>query len=436
MLQLLKKFNCDNYDFSEHLWRNLLEVDFEAFLAVMKNKDDFIKEFNKVHVNFVIWLAEKIGVLKISNKSEVLSNIFEFHRDNDLVKLIVLLLFFFKEKRKEAFLESAKILVPDKLYKKIMNLEVSEHQKILLMGLFVYKEDIKKMVLWLHLTKSHTGGFTECTVIPDVDENEFEYIRVKKRIDLGLTLSLNEANEEDYNKLLQKVEQRRSKDEKYSAYICHEVVSDELYFYCLRTTRRVMIREIEETIWANDTELIILEFTDSFRKLRQRSTKGFGEDIASELISRFSGTSVKYIPASNVSGNEAVQDFINTLIEEKDKHFQLRELYVKQLNLEEAPSLIIRWNEKEQIGSAVRQLNSQFGLSIINIEQIEYIKVGFQTEEESDKKYHQFILYFNKYDENSVLVTYSTTMPLKLKREAFAKILKGYGINVVSKRRD
>lgn len=439
MLQLLERLNydTDTYDLSDQLWQNLLEVDFEAFLNVIDNEDDFIKLLNDIHINFIIWLAGKIGLTNIKeNRNEILRDIYQSYRHNELVKLIVLLLLFFKDKRKETLLVSAKILVSDEVYHDIIELELVELQKLLLIGLFICQEDYKKMVLWLQLAKSHIGGFTECIAIPDIEDDELKSLQVKKKIDEGLKLSLNNAGERDFNKLLQSIEQRISRDKKESAYICHKIVDGDLYFYCLRNTKRVMIREIKDTIWGNDTELIVLEFTDSYRSLRQRSTKGFGQELASELVTHFSGIPVRYVPATNASGVKAVHELINTLIEEKDSHFQFRELYAGSMNLKEAPSLIIRWNNKQQIGSAIRQLVNEFGLSVLDLNKIVYIKVGFQTEGESDKKYHQFIIYFNKYNEERIVVTFSTTFALKQKRADFVKVLRGYGVNAISKRRD
>ncbi|WP_286884834.1 hypothetical protein [Aneurinibacillus sp. UBA3580] len=224
----------------------------------------------------------------------------------------------------------------------------------------------------------HSFTYNEYDLAIDFEEIE-DYVEreeAKERLNKGLKLDIPSISIID--KELKKFE-----EEEKSNYInkCKKITNseNEIVFYILRESKRDSIRKIDELLVDTSADWTVIRFSDSFKKLKIRSTFKKASNIANRILYIMGGDrSFFYSPSDRQTSPYYLARFLANVLGGKIKNLELLEMKINPLSIHGAPSVVIKKESEVPLRESIDTLRKQHNFkSVVDVNNIEHIKIRF-----------------------------------------------------------
>jgi hypothetical protein len=257
----------------------------------------------------------------------------------------------------------------------------------------------------------------------------------RRRIDDGVDLASLDA--EKVSAALEKFESRHGRRQSRCVDLFKDEASRMVLVFILRYLRQAHIREVDDVVFGDAAELVVLRLYKRIQVMEEHSSTGVGVAIANTLARELLGDpNVEYIQDTQLTEEEAVEKLLDTLAKGEDENLRFRELYLKSAPVEESPYLILRCNPKDKEGDLSVPLKS-FGKKNVrlleDLDDIRSLKVAFMVKRAKGKpKAYTFRLLCEHTKPGSYFLPYSASGVSTRIRSEFERYLRDeYNVQAV-----
>lgn len=243
----------------------------------------------------------------------------------------------------------------------------------------MYYQNPADLALLVLFEKAERSSYTRYALVPQAEdglqpipEDEAEYAarRIQEGVDLS-TLTVSEVDQ-----ALAKFEAGpRGGRHSACARILHEG-DDSTLVFIRRVLREASIPEMDQTLFGDEAEIIVLKFGHSLRILEEHSAKGIGVSIAGAIASHLLQAKVEYLDDSTRTTREALDGFLTALHQDADERLRLVEIYLRQSPLEGSPILIVRCDKGASLAPTLDFLEGRQISLLEELDDVRYIGVA------------------------------------------------------------
>lgn len=175
-----------------------------------------------------------------------------------------------------------------------------------------------------------------------------------------------------------------------------------------RVLRQRSIAELDQTIFGDEAETIVLKFRHDMHVIEERSTEQIGVFIAQEIAHLCLGTEVAYVQDNTFSETPDVKRLFSTLRQGDDPALTLVEVHLASAPLPGSPLMMLRGSQAHPIGQAIDTLADK-GLDLVQqVEDIHQIGIGFLGEHSGNPFTYIFKVRFEKGAGEQIRLSYFT----------------------------
>lgn len=337
---------------------------------------------------------------------------------------------FLKGKRYDAVENFSRILLSDGIFNLIHSSGIDSSSKRFFYGLWSFIDNPYNLLILMFFESAERAGYKRFTLVPRFEDSSGSTLdeetaeEASRVINRGIEQGI--LNVGFVNDVLEKYERRQGEKES----LCYEVFEDQTIqstqLFILRFFREAHIRELDEVVFGEEAEEVVLRFSNDLRTLEEHSTSGVGLDIA-EAIAKdvFDNQHIKYLQATQMTAQEDLDEFINVLVRDNDVNLRLREIYLKTAPIDGSPQLIIRCEKDNTLSAPIRFLEQQDISLLDDFQNIRSIKVAFGLQNNNDdQNMYSFTIYWKTLRSQDYFLPYSSPpIPTKL-RVQFEEYLK------------
>ncbi len=277
---------------------------------------------------------------------------------------LLCLMKFVYNRRYDAIQTICRSLLPENIFKLIFNSSIDESSKRLAYAMQVYYSQPARLQLLLLFEKVEMVGYNRYRLVehnPSGGDSRY----VKNRI------SIKKLNKEIVNQILAAFEEAQKSKRRSTCLDIHHENNTALIFI-LREFRENHIREVDQTVFGDEAELVVLKMSDQMHVLEEHSEQEIGPKIGASLVMHFlKDKNVTYKREAILTKYENLQTLIRVLQEGSDEKVCLHEIHLEHSPLPDSPVLILRVNSNgtgKELSGALKCLTEK------NIQPLEDIK--------------------------------------------------------------
>ncbi|MBN1310780.1 MAG: hypothetical protein JXB30_05110 [Anaerolineae bacterium] len=348
---------------------------------------------------------------------------------------------FVRGRRADAVEVISRLLLPQSQFNLVSDSDIDVNSKCFFCALLVYVQKPRDLQLLMLFERAERAGYTRYALIPRmevsgdraVDEETADL--AQQHIDAGV--DLESLNAEKVDAALERFESRHGHQQSRCVDLFRDEASRMVLVFILRYLRPAYIREVDDVVFGDEAELVMLRLYRRMQVMEEHSSSGVGVAIANTLARELLGDSnVEYIQDTRLTKEDAVEKFINVLAKGEDENLRFRELYLRSAPVEESPYLILRCNPKDKESDLSVPLES-FGKKNVrlleDLDDIRSLKVAFMVKQAKGKlKAYTFRLLCEHARPGSYFLPYSASSVSTRIRSEFERYLHDeYNIQAV-----
>lgn len=381
-----------------------------------------------------LWVGLPIDAATVADLLEALQGKIAADPSQTWCQDLFLLIELLQGKSHDAVKTIGRVLLSEPVVRLIDSNAFKSNSRRLAYAMGVYYQnppDLAVLVLFEHAERA---GYTRYVLVPRAEEgdhaiteDEAEY--AAQQIREGADLSAITAPMVD--QVLETLEARRGGGKRS---ICARVLrenDDSTLVFIYRVLREASIPEMNQTLFGDEVETIVLRFRDRLRYLEERSNKHIGASIAGAIASRLLKAEVEYIDDTSRTIRQAVDSLLDVLLKKEDDRLRLVEIYLHQSPLEGSPTLIVRCDKSESLAPSVEFLREKEIPLLEDLEDVECIGLAYDRIVGEKKRSYIFKLRFEPIA-GQYFVRYSCGRLSRTIRNQFERYLReNYNVNAI-----
>lgn len=277
---------------------------------------------------------------------------------------IFCLVLFVTGKRHDSIKTISQSLLPEAVFNLIDQSLIDDHSKRLAYAMQVYYHEPCQLRLLMLFERAEAVGYSRYSLVPrayidDEPVSEEAGEQAARRIQDGHDLQHVQA--EMVNQVLEVFEagRRANVRRRSTCFAVHQEVETVLIFI-LRELRENYIREVNQTIFGDEAELVVLRISDRLRTIEEHSAQGVGPQIAGALAAHFlDDPYLEYLPDQSRTGRTQLLALIDGLCQGVDQNLRLQEVHLEHAPLDQSPALILRCDKDEDLSAPLRFLEER-----------------------------------------------------------------------------
>jgi hypothetical protein len=326
---------------------------------------------------------------------------------------ILSLLDFVHNRRHSSIETISESLLPQETFDLIQHSEIDAHSKRFAYAMQVYYNEPLQLRLLMLFERGEAIGYSRYSLVPKAFEGE-ESIpeeaaeQAAERIQQGVDIQTIEV--EKVNQALESFEARRGANRRSVCFGIHrDKVDETALIFILRDLREAYIREVDQTLFGDEAELVVLRVADRMRTIEEHSEKSIGPRIADALAAHLIGDSnIEYLEDQSRTDLEHLEHLIEILEKGRDDSLRLQEIYLRYAPIEQSPALILRCDKNTDLSAPLRFLRDNNIRLLEDLDNIRNISVVFERELPSgETQAYIFKLFFERVVPNQYFVRYS-----------------------------
>lgn len=336
-------------------------------------------------------------------------------------------------RRYDAIETICRSLLPENIFDLIFKSSIDAPSKRLAYAMQVYYRNPDQLQLLLLFEKVEMIGYNRHRLV-ECDSDGKSHRHISKGI------STQELNKEIVTQTLEAFEENhKSKRRSTCLDIHHE--NDTALIFILREFRENSIREVDQTVFGDEAELIVLKISDQMCLLEEHSEQEIGLKIAQSMAMHFfKNKNIAYKREDTLTREEDLQKLIMVLQTGGDHSVCLHEIHMEYAPLQDSPTLILRAHPKgmgKELSGVLKFLTEKNIKPLEDIKKLRSLGLRFTSPlSDSDRQSNIFKLQFEEHKPHQYLVHYylpGAGVSIET-RQAFERYLKqNYHVTVVPK---
>lgn len=423
---------------NENYW-NQLEVNTSRVTDEMMDSEIVARKLNSIGAAGQQVLSIWLGRAPLSSQRDVVE--FAEHivtnREESSILTVMLIIDFIYRRRPDAIETLCGLILANEIFSFIERSSAEINAKRFLYTVAAYVKNPHYLRLLMLFESAERVGYKRYNLVaetPDGDDaDEVAELRrfAEEKINQGADLSDLAVGR--INAALEAFERTHGQ---YKS-LCYEVFHDEsagiALVFIFRYLRESHIREVEQTIFAEEAELIVLRFSDKMRLVEDHSISGIGTKIATLVASDIlEAQNVKYVRSEYLNSAERVDNLIQALVAESDDKIRLHELYLFTAPLDDNPILMLRSSSRHGIAKALRDLSERGTYLLNDLDDIRHISIRFDVPIDDDNsRSYSFKVFVHHVRSDRYFLRYSVANIATSIRQDFERYLrKNYDVRV------
>jgi hypothetical protein len=339
---------------------------------------------------------------------------------------------FAKGKRDNAIQSLSKHLLPAEQFDLVNSSSVKDASKRFCYVLLAYAEDPSLLRSLMLFDNAERAGYERHQLVADVEEDcdNGEAEEVEETAQNGY--DLDQLDEDTVGDIL-----NASSFGDGKASRCFDLFRDEerdeTLVFVLRELRESRIREVENVVFAQEAETIVLRLSDGGKSVETHSKSRTDTEIAQAIAaSQLDEERIQYVETRDLTKRSDLERLIKYLRKEKDDDLRLYELFLENAPVEGAPVLMLRGEKEEGISDTLRSLEKKDVSLLQDLGDVRYIGVSFATQVGGKEKYYVFKFSPQQVDDDTFYLRYSASSTPTTVRASFEDHMKDkYNVKVI-----
>jgi hypothetical protein len=369
----------------DHFW-SLMEVNNKRIRQQMVTPD-YVKErlpvLGSVGIHLLAkWIGIDLTQTKKPNEAiEVVAEQFAA-RANQIPYQTILFLSEFVYRRQTGPIETlSQLLLTADTFALISDSDIDEWSRRFCYVLIVYLQKYDNLRLLLLFENGERVGYVRCTLTPIAERsgqplNDEEVHRVETKIKNGV--NLGNITRERVDSVLEEFESLPDGRRSRCFGVIDEADGTKLVFI-LRAWREAIVRQVEDVVFADEAELIVLRLKDKGVRLEEHGSSTNSRRIAAAILGDLLGEkAVQYLKTTQTTARNKVDDLLNKqLMADIDDQLRLQELYLLNSAVDQTPLVILRCDKQDTLTRPILDLRER-GIDLLaNLDDIRHIKIVY-----------------------------------------------------------
>lgn len=275
----------------------------------------------------------------------------------------------------------SRLILPQDRFNLVSSISMDNYSKKFLYALFAYVNNPHHLQLLMLFERAERAGYTRCALVPVEEHDGIPYDdetiqQARKHIQEGAdTASLDVGKINDMLKLFES--QHGSRDS-----LCFEVFPDKTVgatlVFVFRYLRHSLIREVDDIVFGDEAELIVLRLYDRMHIVDVHSSSGIGASVAASIAgSLLNETHVRYVDLGHLTDADRLQTLIESLVNDGDQALRFQELYLEHAPFNGSPKLILRCDKTQCLSVPIQDMRQRNIDLLGSLENVRSFKMAF-----------------------------------------------------------
>jgi len=351
---------------------------------------------------------------------------------------MILLLTEFLYRRQTVPIETiSQVLLDADIFKLIFDYDTDDWTKRFCYTLFVFLQKYDNLRLLLLFENGERVGYARCTLTPIAEHggremSDEDVQRVEAKIKAGVDLA--QVTSEHVDGVLEEYESSHDGRRSRCFGVIDEPDGTKLVFI-LREWREAFVRQVDDVLFADEAELIVLRLKHKGIKLEEHGNSTVSRPIAAAIIGvLMAEKNVQYLKDTKVTARNKLDDLLNKhMMADVDDQIRLQELYLFNSEVDQAPLLILRCGKKETLTKPIVDLRKR-GIDLLaHLDDIRHIKIAFVINygKRLEKSYI-FKVFFKSQKSGDFFLPYSVAnVPTRIRGEFEQHLWSKYHVRVI-----
>ena len=369
----------------DHFWK-LMEVNAERVRKQMAATSYFQDRLPVLGPTGLQLISKWIGidVNQIDDPQEVVSVVAEhFVLPSHTVSYeTILLLSEFLYRRQTLPIETiSQVLLDAETFKLIFESDTDYWSKRFCYTIKVFLQKCDNLRLLLLFENGERVGYVRCTLTPIAERHgqpfkDEDVQRVEARIKEGA--DLNRITPGFVNGVLEDFESGYEQRHSRCFGVIDEADNTKIVFI-LREWREAIVRQVEDVVFANEAELIVLRLKNKGKRLEEHGNSIVSRGVAAAILGElFKEKDVQYLKDTNITAKKKLDDLLKKhLMADVDDQLRLQELYLYDSKVAQSPLLMLRCGKKETLTQPIKDLRDRGVDLLAELKDIRHIKIAY-----------------------------------------------------------
>ncbi len=350
------------------------------------------------------------------------------------------LLDFVYNRRHDSIETISKSLLPQDTFDLIQQSGIDAHSKRFAYAMQVYCREPSRLRLQMVFERGEAIGYRRYSLVPKVPEGETpvsEEAAEQAALRIQQGVDIQDIEIEVVNQVLEAFEARRGARRRSVCFAIHKNGGGETaLIFILRDLREAYIREVDQTLFGDEAELVVLRVLDRVRTIEEHSEKDIGPMIADALAAHLLGDSnVEYLEDKSRTDLEYLNHLIEALRDCRDDSLRLQEIHLRHAPFEQSPTLILRCDKSTDLSAPLRFLAGHNIHLLEDMDDIRNVSVVFARElPNGEIQSYIFRLFFERIAPAQYFARYSQRgagAPVEFRRQFERYLKEQYNVQAI-----